>query len=140
MARPAAIAVYLKSLPAAKAANPTSAVMAAGRAIYVDECSACHKADGAGAPRFFPPLAGNANVQSSDPTTLDRFILAGTQAAATAARPTALSMPAFAWKLTNAQVAAVATYIRNAWGNAASPVSADEVGRLRGKVAAQPVR
>jgi len=139
----AAIAVYLKSLPAAKVANPAgpkTAVMTAGRAIYVDECSACHKMNGAGVPRFFPPLAGNANVQSSDPTTLDRFILTGTQAAATDPRPTALSMPAFGWKLTNAQAAAVATYIRNAWGNAASPVSADEVGRLRGKVAAQPVR
>ncbi|MDQ2860223.1 MAG: cytochrome c [Pseudomonadota bacterium] len=139
----AAIAVYLKSLPASKAANaasPATPVMAAGRAIYTDECAACHKADGAGVPRFFPPLAGNANVQSSDPTTLDRFILTGTQAAATDARPTALSMPAFAWKLTNAQVAAVATYVRNSWGNAASPVSADMVGGLRGKVAAHPIR
>lgn len=139
----AAIAVYLKSLPAAKSgapANPKSTTMAQGRAIYVDACSACHKVDGSGVPRFFPPLAGNANVQSSDPTTLDRFILTGTQVAATEARPTALSMPTFAWKLTNAQAAAVATYIRNAWGNAASPVSADTVGKLRGKVAAHPVR
>src|SRR5665213_3496426 len=133
MARPAAIAVYLKSLPAAKAANPTSAVMAAGRAIYIDECAACHKADGAGVPRFFPPLAGNANVQSSDPTTLDRFILSGTQAAATDARPTPLSMPAFAWKLTNAQVAAVATYVCTTSGNAASPASTDTVGGVPGK-------
>ncbi len=138
-----AVAVYLKSLPAAKAANPASprtAVMTAGRAIYIDECSACHTMNGVGATRFFPPLAGNANVQSSDPTTLDHFILTGTQTAATEARPTALSMPAFAWKLTNAQVAAVATYIRNSWGNAASPVSADTVGKLRGKVAAHPLR
>ncbi|MGI8840978.1 MAG: c-type cytochrome, partial [Caulobacteraceae bacterium] len=139
----AAIAVYLKSLPAAKAATtaaPRAAVMTAGRAIYVDECSACHKMNGAGEPRFFPPLAGNANVQSTNPTTLDRFILTGTQAAATDARPTALSMPAFAWKLTNAQIAAVATYVRSSWGNAAPPVSSDQVGDLRGKVAAHPVR
>jgi len=33
--------------------------------------------------------------------------------------------------MTDAEVAAVVTYIRNSWGNAASPVCASEVGRLR---------
>ena len=55
-------------------------------------------------------------------------------------RPTPLAMPAFAWKLDDRQIAAVATYVRNAWGNAASPVSASDVGKLRRKVAAHPVR
>ena len=44
-------------------------------------------------------------------------------------------MPAFAWKLDDKQVAAVATYVRNEWGNAAPAVSADQVAKLRGKLA-----
>jgi hypothetical protein len=39
-------------------------------------------------------------------------------------------MPSYAWKLSDAEVADVATYVRNSWGNRASPVSADRVGGL----------
>lgn len=140
----AAVAAYLKSLPAAKpapaASNPDPAAMRAGEALYVDNCAACHRADGAGVPREFPPLRGNSNVQSADPTTIDHFMLTGTQATATDARPTALAMPSFAWKLSNREIADIATYIRNSWGNSAPPVSASQVGKLRDKVAAHPIR
>jgi mono/diheme cytochrome c family protein len=40
-------------------------------------------------------------------------------------------MPSFAWNLSDADVAAVVTYIRNAWGNAASAVSTSEVANIR---------
>ena len=113
--------------------------MKSGEAIYVDACAACHGADGKGVPRLFPPLAGSANVQAADPTTLARFILSGSQSATTDARPTASTMPAFGWKLTDGQAAAVATYVRNAWGNSAGPVGADRMARIR-KAVAQPVR
>ena len=93
--------------------------MTAGEAIYVDECSACHAVDGKAAPTYFPPLPGAALTQQTDPTTVIRFILSGTQTVATDARPTPLSMPSYGWKLNDRQVAAVATYIRNSWGNAA---------------------
>ncbi|WP_345817541.1 cytochrome c (plasmid) [Paraburkholderia sp. PREW-6R] len=36
-------------------------------------------------------------------------------------------MPAFAWKLSDEQIAAVITYVRNAWGNAAPPITAQNV-------------
>jgi mono/diheme cytochrome c family protein len=138
-----AIATYLKSLPATGAhpvSAPDAAQMAQGQAIYTDECSACHAMNGTGVPGLFPPLAGNANVQQINPLTIDHFILTGTRLAPTDARPTPFAMPAFAWKLDNRQVAAVATYIRNAWGNRASPVSAGDISSLRGKVAAHPIR
>jgi len=140
----AAIAAYLKSqtarLPTPPAAAPDPKVMAAGQAIYVDQCAACHAVDGKAEPTFFPPLPGAAVTQSRDPTTVIRFILSGTQTVATDARPTPLSMPSFAWKLNDAQVAAVATYVRNSWGNSAPAVSAGDVAGLRRKVAAKPVR
>jgi mono/diheme cytochrome c family protein len=42
-------------------------------------------------------------------------------------------MPSFAWRLGDAQAAAVVTYIRNAWGNAAAAVSPDQIRTGRGK-------
>jgi mono/diheme cytochrome c family protein len=40
-------------------------------------------------------------------------------------------MPSFAWKLTDEQIADVATYTRNSWGNRAQPVGAKQVGDMR---------
>ena len=44
-------------------------------------------------------------------------------------------MPAFDWRLDNDQVAAVLTYIRNSWGNAAPAVSAATVAKQRTSLA-----
>ena len=131
----AAIATYLKELPPRRHVKgvrpPSEAAMRAGEAIYVDTCSACHGPNGEGQPRHFPPLAGDVAVQASDPTTTVRIILAGSRAVPTPASPTAPGMPAFAWKLNDEEVASVATYVRNAWGNRATPVSRDKVAKLR---------
>jgi mono/diheme cytochrome c family protein len=110
---------------------PESAQMKTGEAVFVDECSGCHLMHGQGQALAFPPLAHSANVQQADPTTTLHLILAGVQASPTRAQPTPFTMPAFAWKLDDAQVAAVATYVRNNWGNAAPAVSPDQVARLR---------
>lgn len=136
-----AIATYLadqKPSPAAKEPHPDKGTMRRGEAIWVDACSACHRMQGQGVPRFFPPLSRDANLQQRDPTTVLRFILAGTRSTPTDAAPTPLSMPSFAWKLSDDEIAAVATYVRNSWGNAASPVSAHDVAKLRGKLSYPP--
>jgi len=44
-------------------------------------------------------------------------------------------MPPFAWKLSDRQVADVVTYIRNAWGNQASPVTTGVVRAARKSLA-----
>jgi mono/diheme cytochrome c family protein len=54
-------------------------------------------------------------------------VLQGAETAATDEEPTAPQMPAFGWQLTDAQVAAVTTYIRNNWNHAASAVTEREV-------------
>ena len=54
---------------------------------------------------------------------------------ATDGAPTAPSMPAFGATLDDREVAAVITYIRNAWGNAAVPVSAEDVEKRRSSLA-----
>lgn len=134
-----AIAAYLKSLPpagSASAAAPDEKAMKAGAAIYADACSACHQTSGQGVPGLFPTLKGNAVVQSREPLTLVRLVLNGAQAAATAHNPNSVSMPSFGWKLSDRQIADLATYVRNSWGNAAPPVSTSRVAGLRGQVEA----
>lgn len=134
----AAIATYLKQLPPGgrgeSVTAPSAEAMRAGEAIYVDTCSACHGPNGEGQVRYFPPLAGSAPVQARDPTTIIRVILAGTRAVPTPAKPTAPGMPAFDWKLDDNEVASVATYVRNAWGNSASEVQGHQVATLRSLV------
>ena len=130
-----AIAIYLKGLPASPsppaAAAPDGAVLSRGAAIYSDACASCHLENGVGQSRLFPPLGRNAMLQQTDATGLEHLILAGARIAATPSRPTPLSMPSFAWKLTDQEVADVATFVRNSWGNQASPVGAAEVAALR---------
>lgn len=136
-----AIATYLKSLdglPRPVATRPSEAVMQAGRAIYFDNCSACHVSNGTGVPHVFARLAGSNKLNDPDPTTVIRVILEGAQAVPTEARPSPLSMPAFGWKLTDEQVASVASYIRASWGNAGPPVTADMVRRVRADLKQPP--
>jgi mono/diheme cytochrome c family protein len=134
-----AMAVYLKQQGAAGTPPPaplpaSDPRMQVGEAIFVDTCSACHTRDGAGIEHMFPRLAGNAIVKQVDPTTLVRIILTGVRGAGTDALPTSPAMPSFGYRLDDSQVAAVVTYIRNSWGNAASAVDADAVKALRSRV------
>jgi hypothetical protein len=55
--------------------------------------------------------------------------------AGTDAAPTSPAMPSLGYRLTDRQLAAAVTYIRNNWGNAASAVTADTVRALRDRVA-----
>jgi mono/diheme cytochrome c family protein len=130
----AAIATYLKSIPASPAAGATSpdaGAMKRGAAVYSDACASCHLEGGKGQPRFFPPLPGDAVSQQANPGTLIHLILGGGRTAPTPTRPTPLTMPSFAWKLTDQEIADVSTYVRNSWGNSASPVSAGDVAKMR---------
>jgi mono/diheme cytochrome c family protein len=137
-----AIATYLKSL-SGKQERPTplsenDPVMAAGAAIYRDQCSACHGLDGKGVAQLFPSIADSSMVRSDDATTPIRIVLRGARSVGTAAQPTAPGMPSYGRLLDDRQVAAVLTYMRNSWGAAAAPVSAGEVARVRLDTALRP--
>lgn len=130
-----AIAVYLKSLPAGApepaVSPPAAAQMADGEKLYKGACIACHEADGSGAPRIYPPLPGNANLQSADPSSTLRVILDGAETVTTPRAPNGGSMPAYAAKMSDQQIADVTTFIRNSWGNAAPAVSPAQVAKAR---------
>jgi mono/diheme cytochrome c family protein len=129
-----AMAVYLKSesaSPDVVYGPPDPGAMRRGAAIYSDACASCHLEDGVGQPKFFPPLGHNAMLQQADPIGLEHLILAGARIGTSPSRPSPLTMPSFAWKLSDDEIADVATYLRNSWGNHAAAVSAAEVRDVR---------
>jgi mono/diheme cytochrome c family protein len=132
-----AIAVYLKSLPAGPpeptVTAPSEAAMKVGEAIYAHNCIACHEADGSSAPRIYPPLNGNALLQSANPASTLRIILDGAQTVTTPRAPNPGSMPGYAKELSDQEIADVTNYIRNSFGNAAPLVTPDEVAKARKK-------
>ncbi|MDB5404661.1 MAG: cytochrome c family protein [Rhodopila sp.] len=135
-----AVAAYLKDRPDSGAEKPapiaaSDAAMKVGGAIYTDECSACHAPAGTGVGGLIPALAGSASVQSREATSLLHVLLRGTRSVGTQGAPTAPAMPPFGWLLTDDEVAAVTTYVRNAWGNAAPAVSAGDVSHARDSLA-----
>jgi mono/diheme cytochrome c family protein len=135
-----AIAIYLKDVTGAATENGTAAdndVLTAGGAIFKDLCSACHQQDGKGVPNLFPNLSEVATVSSQDPTTVLRVILQGAQSVATDREPTGPEMPAFGWQLDDERVAAVASYVRDHFGNKATAVSASQVHKARAALAAR---
>ena len=129
-----AMAVYLKGLaagpPEPAVAAPAPEQMANGEKLYKRSCVACHELDGSGAPRIYPPLPGNANLQSANPASAIRIVLEGAETITTPRAPNTGSMPPYS-KWPDQDVADVVTYIRNAWGNAAPAATADEVAKLR---------
>ena len=132
-----AIATYLQTLspsPDQSPDKPSKDQMRLGEDVFTDNCSACHQAKAEGVPTLFPPLQHSAEVQQRDATMLIHVILTGTRTASTAMAPTPVSMPGYHWKLSDEQIAAVTSYIRNEWGNSASSVSAKDVAELRKKL------
>lgn len=131
-----AIASYLQAQPASAMQPPPpqardSALMKTGENVYSANCSACHNSDGKGIPNLAASLANNPGLLADDASSIITTVLQGGRGAVTQGNPTSGAMPSFAWKLTDEQVAAVSTYIRNSWGNAATPVQADEVAGKR---------
>ncbi|MHB8476855.1 MAG: c-type cytochrome [Steroidobacteraceae bacterium] len=129
-----AIATYLKgqaASPDIATSLPDAGAMQRGAEIYSDACASCHLENGVGQPRLFPPLGHDAVLQQADPTGLEHLILAGVRVGTSPSRPSPLTMPSFAWKLTDQEIADVSTFIRNSWGNRAAPISATAVGEVR---------
>ena len=145
----AAIAGYLKSLPAggerasyrpAAPANAYAMVTAAheapGAGVYGGYCLKCHGADGAGKDARFPRLAGNPSVLAADPASLIHIVLSG-GARRGPGVTAAEHMPAFAPQLSDRDIADVLTFVRQRWGNVATPVSATAVGAMRTALSGQ---
>ncbi len=127
-----AIVAYLKSTPAEPSyvSSERTAYMGEqpeGRQIYLNNCASCHQLNGEGIPDAIPSLAHNGAVMARGPDDVLRVILGGIEAQGDYA-----PMPAVGNQLTDQQIADVANYVRQAWGNEAPPnAKAGEVGYLR---------
>lgn len=131
-----AMALYLRGLPQQDkppppAVKPTATLMEQGQQIYEQQCVDCHGEQGQGRHAAFPALAANRAVTLADPTNLVRVLLQGGYLPATAGNPRPYGMPPFAQSLKDEEIAAVLSYVRNAWGNAASRVDTIDVYRAR---------
>jgi mono/diheme cytochrome c family protein len=142
-----AIATYLESLKPSKPGSERHGydgaiakalhagdVSMPGARIFVNNCAACHRTDGKGYASVFPQLAGSSTVNTKDPTSLIEIVLVGSAMPSTAAAPMEFTMPGFAARLTDQQLADVVTFIRQSWGNRASVVSEDKVAKARKEV------
>lgn len=103
-----------------------------GAQVYSANCASCHQTNGEGLAGVFPPLAQSRWVTGSA-DRLVQIMLYGIQGPLEV-RGTVYNgvMPAFA-RLSDAELAAVTTYIRETWGNAGSPIGVDDIetGRER---------
>lgn len=110
-----------------------------GKRVYEMYCGSCHGNDGAGKPGLAPPVAGSEYVITKGIRRLTMIPLAGL------AGPIKvkgvdwnMNMAAMGAALSDADLAACLTYMRNSWGNKASEITADDVKTIRAEVGANP--
>lgn len=105
-------------------------LIARGKRVY-NICISCHQVDGAGLAPLYPPLAGSEYVLG-DPDRLSLILLHGLHGPIrVAGRDYDQLMPPAPVK-NDEDLAAVMTYIRQAWDNTASAVMPEDVTRIRG--------
>lgn len=136
-----AVATYLKSLPsdhpyaepppATDQGVPESMFKTRGGLAYAQFCADCHRLDGAGVARVFPPFATNPTVADKDPSTLVHIMLTGWATAETETRKRVFTMPGFA-RLRDDEISEIIDFVRTSWGNNDNPaVTAAQVKSAR---------
>jgi len=106
-----------------------------GKKYYTANCVSCHQATGEGVSGQYPTLVGSPWMTGNE-ARLKRVLLHGLKGPITVAGETYNgNMPAFGNRLKDEHVAAVLTYIRQAWGNAADPIPPESVAATRAATA-----
>ena len=119
-------AIVVPAVPLA--ANAPTAL---GPKLYDKHCASCHGQSGQGVTGAYPPLAGSATVNAKRPNNLIQITVLGGFAPATAGHPRPFGMPPFQLQLSNQELAALLSFVRASWGNAATPVSEFDINQLR---------
>jgi mono/diheme cytochrome c family protein len=148
----AALAAYLRSIPAANPTGETRSrsawgqaaddvdkirgvsfdgpAMASGARLYLGNCAACHGAHGQGSDNgYYPSLVNNSAVGAADAGNLVNVILHGQ---ARTAQGLEYYMPGFAGALSDGQVVSLASYVLRRFGRPEVRVSLDDVKSRRG--------
>lgn len=120
-----------KSNDAKNDGNDLSAMMEKGKQVFTTTCQACHQANGAGIPGAFPPLAESEWVNGS-PKRMVAIVLHGLQGEINVKGQKFQGvMPPFKDQLKAEDIAAVATYVRNSFGNKADLVTTELVNQVQ---------
>jgi aldose sugar dehydrogenase len=109
----------MSALSAASSANSGEKDLALeqGADVYMQSrCFVCHGQFGSGT--LGPKFSGDLNLKEK--TYVATQILIGLG-----------EMPAYAHRLSDEQIASVATYVRNSWGNAFGPLTSQDVAKAR---------
>ncbi len=125
-----------KSKGAGETGATSQSLAAMGKSVY-SNCQPCHGAAGVGVPGQFPPLV-NAEWVVGGEKRMIAILLKGLQGPVTV-NGAAFNgaMPAWEKTLTDKKIAAVASYVRTSWGNAAGEISEAKVAAARKEFAAQ---
>jgi mono/diheme cytochrome c family protein len=101
-----------------------------GNKLFAENCLTCHQEDGKGVRGTFPPLAGNPKITGPS-DELIKIVLSGLDGPIVVNETDYdQAMPPQNY-LNDKQIADILTYIRNAWGNKASPINSIDVGKVR---------
>lgn len=105
-----------------------------GKALFAANCSACHQIAGTGVPGAFPPLVNSPYVLSDNVERMASIMIYGLQGPINVLGTTYASIMApLGATLKDEELAAIATYVRSAWGNTASPIKTDVFAAMRQK-------
>jgi mono/diheme cytochrome c family protein len=122
----------------AAAADPNAKIFQLGAKVY-QNCAACHQADGNGDPgKNIPPLVGSDWVLADSPNRIIRIVLNGLNGPVKVKDTTWSGNAMNPWRktadnpagLSNEDVAAVLSYVRNNWGNKAGIVTPEQVAAI----------
>ncbi|MBI5772673.1 MAG: cytochrome c [Verrucomicrobia bacterium] len=105
-----------------------------GKRRYNETCGQCHQAGGLGTPWQFPPLAGSEWVTAPDPARLIRISLHAVQGPITVNGQQwdlIMSLNAITLGISDDDLAAILTYIRQDWGNKAPAVTPAQIAAVK---------
>ncbi len=104
------------------APEETPAAQLDGQTVWNQNCAACHGAQGAGQPGYFPPLAGNSDLFAEQAFPV-LVVLNGISGPLTVkGQKYNGSMPALG-HLSDDEIAAVVNFVRTSWGRPSGPAS-----------------
>ena len=137
-----ALVVYLRSVPAVASSGPGTIAPPApaspkqggetadilGRRVFEGVCVSCHNWTGVSAISPYATIAGTRAVNDPRATNVAQIVISGT----TRHTPSGvLSMPAFGGIYSDAEIAAVANYVTQRFGNERPTISDKDVAELR---------
>lgn len=108
-----------------------NSIIEAGRQVFAQNCMSCHQATGQGLPNVFPPLAKSDYLMQDKQRSINIVMKGHSGPITVNGKNFNGTMPQL--NLSDEQIAAVLTYVRNSWGNKGDQVTVEEVRKVRGK-------